>query len=186
MDEHAAVDVDHCAGDVGGEVGGKEQVNVRHVLRVAEPIERNSLDDVGLHLGCELSTGNVRLDETWRHELGEFLAIPSVSADPAHREDVKRAGEWVCDFIRRIGGTADLKSSLFFNHIGRASVPCPSEALGRRGERGAGETLFLQANSAPLRRVYFLLQYRQSCALLLRNLQQRLRNCCLMNDHIHI
>src|SRR6267154_20853 len=27
---------------------------------------------------------------------------------PAHREDVKRAGEWVCDFIRRIGGTADL------------------------------------------------------------------------------
>jgi acetylornithine deacetylase/succinyl-diaminopimelate desuccinylase-like protein len=31
-----------------------------------------------------------------------------VSADPAHREDVKRAGEWVCDFIRRIGGTAEL------------------------------------------------------------------------------
>jgi acetylornithine deacetylase/succinyl-diaminopimelate desuccinylase-like protein len=48
------------------------------------------------------------MDETWRGELAEFLAIPSVSADPAHREDVKRAGEWVCDFIRRIGGTADL------------------------------------------------------------------------------
>ncbi len=48
------------------------------------------------------------MDETWRNELSEFLAIPSVSADPAHREDVKRAGEWVCDFIRRIGGTADL------------------------------------------------------------------------------
>ncbi|MDX6442550.1 MAG: hypothetical protein QOE43_2279 [Gaiellaceae bacterium] len=48
------------------------------------------------------------MDETWRKELSEFLAIPSVSADPAHREDVKRAGEWVCDFIRRIGGTADL------------------------------------------------------------------------------
>jgi hypothetical protein len=31
-----------------------------------------------------------------------------VSADPAHREDVKQAGEWVCDFIRRIGGTAEL------------------------------------------------------------------------------
>ena len=41
-------------------------------------------------------------------ELAEFIAIPSVSADPAHREDVKRAGEWVCDFIRRIGGTAEL------------------------------------------------------------------------------
>jgi acetylornithine deacetylase/succinyl-diaminopimelate desuccinylase-like protein len=48
------------------------------------------------------------MDETWRSELSEFLAIPSVSADPAHREDVKRAGEWVCDFIRRIGGTAEL------------------------------------------------------------------------------
>ena len=31
-----------------------------------------------------------------------------MSADPAHREDVKQAGEWVCDFIRRIGGTAEL------------------------------------------------------------------------------
>jgi acetylornithine deacetylase/succinyl-diaminopimelate desuccinylase-like protein len=48
------------------------------------------------------------MDETWRNELSEFLAIPSVSADAAHREDVKEAGEWVCDFIRRIGGTADL------------------------------------------------------------------------------
>ncbi len=48
------------------------------------------------------------MDETWRAELSEFIAIPSVSAMPAHREDVKRAGEWVCDFIRRIGGTAEL------------------------------------------------------------------------------
>jgi acetylornithine deacetylase/succinyl-diaminopimelate desuccinylase-like protein len=48
------------------------------------------------------------MDETWRSELSEFIAIPSVSAISAHREDVKRAGEWVCDFIRRIGGTADL------------------------------------------------------------------------------
>jgi acetylornithine deacetylase/succinyl-diaminopimelate desuccinylase-like protein len=48
------------------------------------------------------------MDETWRSELSEFIAIPSVSADPSHRDDVKRAGEWVCDFIRRIGGTAEL------------------------------------------------------------------------------
>jgi len=48
------------------------------------------------------------MDETWSNELQEFLAIPSVSAEPAHREDVKRAGEWVCDFIRRVGGTAEL------------------------------------------------------------------------------
>jgi len=48
------------------------------------------------------------MDETWQRELTEFISIPSVSADPAHRDDVKRAGEWVCDFIRRIGGTAEL------------------------------------------------------------------------------
>ena len=48
------------------------------------------------------------MDEAWRAELAELIAIPSVSADPAHRADVKRAGEWVCDFIRRIGGTAEL------------------------------------------------------------------------------
>ena len=48
------------------------------------------------------------MDEAWRAELAELIAIPSVSADPAHREDVKRAGEWVCELIRRIGGTAEL------------------------------------------------------------------------------
>ena len=48
------------------------------------------------------------MDETWQAELREFLAIPSVSADPAHAEEVHRAGEWVCDFIRRAGGTAEL------------------------------------------------------------------------------
>jgi acetylornithine deacetylase/succinyl-diaminopimelate desuccinylase-like protein len=48
------------------------------------------------------------VDEAWRAELAELIAIPSVSADPAHRDDVKRAGEWVCELIRRIGGTAEL------------------------------------------------------------------------------
>jgi acetylornithine deacetylase/succinyl-diaminopimelate desuccinylase-like protein len=48
------------------------------------------------------------VDEAWRAELAELIAIPSVSADPAHRDDVKRAGEWVCELIRRCGGTAEL------------------------------------------------------------------------------
>ncbi|HET8894851.1 MAG TPA: M20/M25/M40 family metallo-hydrolase [Gaiellaceae bacterium] len=49
------------------------------------------------------------MDQTWQSELQEFIAIPSVSADPAHREDVKRAGEWAAEFIRsKLGGTAQL------------------------------------------------------------------------------
>ena len=48
------------------------------------------------------------MQQAWLDELSEFLRIPSVSADPAHAEDVKRAGEWVCDRIRGAGGDAEL------------------------------------------------------------------------------
>ena len=49
------------------------------------------------------------MDEAWRNELAAFIAIPSVSAEAAHREDVKRAGEWVCETIRtKCGGSAEL------------------------------------------------------------------------------
>jgi acetylornithine deacetylase/succinyl-diaminopimelate desuccinylase-like protein len=67
------------------------------------------------------------VDDSWRSELAEFIAIPSVSADPAHREDVQRAGEWVCDFIRRLGGTAQLtpfgESELALGEIPASSDP---------------------------------------------------------------
>jgi len=48
------------------------------------------------------------VDETWLAELREFIAIPSVSADPAHQEDLRRAAEWVRDFVKRAGGEAEL------------------------------------------------------------------------------
>jgi acetylornithine deacetylase/succinyl-diaminopimelate desuccinylase-like protein len=44
----------------------------------------------------------------WLDELFDFLRIPSVSADPAHAGDVRRAAEWVCDFVRRAGGECEL------------------------------------------------------------------------------
>jgi acetylornithine deacetylase/succinyl-diaminopimelate desuccinylase-like protein len=46
--------------------------------------------------------------EPWFDELAEFLRIPSISADPAHAGHVEEAGEWVCDFVRESGGTAEL------------------------------------------------------------------------------
>jgi acetylornithine deacetylase/succinyl-diaminopimelate desuccinylase-like protein len=67
------------------------------------------------------------MDETWRKELGELIAIPSVSADPSHRADVKRAGEWVCDFIRRIGGTAEL-TPLGEHELALGEIPASSGA----------------------------------------------------------
>jgi acetylornithine deacetylase/succinyl-diaminopimelate desuccinylase-like protein len=48
------------------------------------------------------------VEQAWLDELREFIAIPSVSADPAHQGDLRRAGEWVRDFIKRIGGEAEL------------------------------------------------------------------------------
>jgi acetylornithine deacetylase/succinyl-diaminopimelate desuccinylase-like protein len=44
----------------------------------------------------------------WLKELSEFLAIPSVSAESAHRDDVVRAGEWVRDLVVAAGGTCEL------------------------------------------------------------------------------
>jgi acetylornithine deacetylase/succinyl-diaminopimelate desuccinylase-like protein len=44
----------------------------------------------------------------WFEELSGLLRIPSVSADPAHAADVRKAGEWVCELLRSAGGTAEL------------------------------------------------------------------------------
>lgn len=41
-------------------------------------------------------------------ELAELIAIPSVSADPAHQADVAAAAEWVATRIRRAGGDAEV------------------------------------------------------------------------------
>jgi acetylornithine deacetylase/succinyl-diaminopimelate desuccinylase-like protein len=44
-------------------------------------------------------------DNRTRHldELTQFLAIPSVSALPQHREDVRRCAEWIADALRHAG-----------------------------------------------------------------------------------
>jgi acetylornithine deacetylase/succinyl-diaminopimelate desuccinylase-like protein len=49
------------------------------------------------------------VDQAWFEELSEFIRIPSVSADSERKQDVRRAGEWVCEFLRRAGGEAELR-----------------------------------------------------------------------------
>ena len=41
-------------------------------------------------------------------ELAELIAIPSVSADPAHQADVAAAAEWVAGRVRNAGGRAEV------------------------------------------------------------------------------
>jgi acetylornithine deacetylase/succinyl-diaminopimelate desuccinylase-like protein len=45
----------------------------------------------------------------WLDELTSFLAIPSVSADPAHTGDVERAARWVAEKVRALGGDAEVR-----------------------------------------------------------------------------
>ncbi len=51
----------------------------------------------------------MNLPPGWLDDLRDFLAIPSVSADPAHADDVARAAEWVADRVRHLGGTAEVR-----------------------------------------------------------------------------
>jgi acetylornithine deacetylase/succinyl-diaminopimelate desuccinylase-like protein len=46
--------------------------------------------------------------EAWFDELAELVSIPSVSADPAHSDDVGRAAEWLAGFVRGAGGSAEV------------------------------------------------------------------------------
>jgi acetylornithine deacetylase/succinyl-diaminopimelate desuccinylase-like protein len=46
--------------------------------------------------------------EELRDQLAELIAIPSVSADPAHAGDVKAAAEWVAERIRGAGGEVEV------------------------------------------------------------------------------
>jgi acetylornithine deacetylase/succinyl-diaminopimelate desuccinylase-like protein len=47
-------------------------------------------------------------DPAWLEELAGWIRIPSISADPAHAEDVRRAGAWVCELVRSAGGECSL------------------------------------------------------------------------------
>ena len=61
----------------------------------------------------------------WLEDLGELLAIPSVSADAAHASDVARAAEWVAARVRRIGGEAELRED---GRLLVGEVPGPRDA----------------------------------------------------------
>ena len=70
-----------------------------------------------------------RVDPAWLDELFGWLGIPSVSADPAHADDVRRAGEWVCEFVRAAGGECELVGT-DTHPLAVGEVPASSGAAG--------------------------------------------------------
>ncbi len=49
------------------------------------------------------------LPDGWLDDLRDFLAIPSVSAEPARDGDVARAAGWVAERVRSLGGSAEVR-----------------------------------------------------------------------------
>ena len=41
--------------------------------------------------------------QEFRQQLHDLIRIPSVSTDPAHKADVKKAAEWVAAELKRVG-----------------------------------------------------------------------------------
>jgi acetylornithine deacetylase/succinyl-diaminopimelate desuccinylase-like protein len=54
------------------------------------------------------------VEQAWLEELSELLRIPSISADAEREGDVRRAAEWVRDFVRTAGGEAELVETKTF------------------------------------------------------------------------
>jgi acetylornithine deacetylase/succinyl-diaminopimelate desuccinylase-like protein len=50
-------------------------------------------------------------EAAWLEELYAWLRIPSISADPAHAEDVQEAGRWLRDFVEGAGGEAEIRQT---------------------------------------------------------------------------
>ena len=89
-------------------------------------------------------------------ELCELLRIPSVSADPAHRDDMQQAAEWVADQFRRLGFVAEVIATAGHPMVYAESPPVPGAADGaglrplrRAAARSAGEVDLARRSSRP-------------------------------------
>jgi acetylornithine deacetylase/succinyl-diaminopimelate desuccinylase-like protein len=56
----------------------------------------------------KLARASAPLEAEALAELASFLAIPSISADTAHASSVREAADWVVEYVRGAGGTAEV------------------------------------------------------------------------------
>ncbi len=60
----------------------------------------NQQGDMGMDAVLKVLADN---HDPYLRDLAEFVAIPSVSTDPAHKSDVQRAADWVAQRLRKAG-----------------------------------------------------------------------------------
>ena len=75
-------------------------------LRALRRLARSSASRSRSRLDSAASVAELK--QGWMEELSELLRIPSISADPERKDDVRRAAEWVAEAVRRMGGEAQL------------------------------------------------------------------------------
>jgi acetylornithine deacetylase/succinyl-diaminopimelate desuccinylase-like protein len=72
-------------------------------------VEREAAAAAGGQAGVTSAAVSPDVPAAWLDELAEFLAIPSISAEPERAPDVGRAVDWVGEFVERLGGTASVE-----------------------------------------------------------------------------
>jgi hypothetical protein len=124
VDQHAAIDVDDGAGDVAGEIRGEEQAGAGHVVGFAQPVDRDPLEDLPLHLLGELAGGDVGLDQARRDRIdtdavgAEFARHRLGQAEhPGLGRAVVRAAEDAAAALRRDRREADDRPGVAGAHI---------------------------------------------------------------------
>ena len=55
MNQHSSVNINHGAGNVGGELRREKQIDIGHIRCCAEPAQRNALDISLFMAGVSLS-----------------------------------------------------------------------------------------------------------------------------------
>src|SRR5690606_39459768 len=63
VNQHAAVNVDHCSCDVGGEIRSEEQKCAADIARTAVTTQLGAFEDLRTHILGQLAARNVRLDQ---------------------------------------------------------------------------------------------------------------------------
>lgn len=81
--------------------------------------------------------------DTYVERLAECVAFRGVSADPAQRGEVVRTVEWAADWIRRLGGTVELRD-LGKQTLGDGTqIPLPPAIFASVGNDASKPTLFV-------------------------------------------
>lgn len=84
-----------------------------------------------------------RHKDVYVQRLAEFCAIPSVSAEPERRQDVRRAAEWAQQWLRDLGAAVHLEELGDETLPGGSKITLPPAVLAQLGDDPAKRTVLV-------------------------------------------